>query len=94
MPKVNLFSLLMKKVSKLILKFKENTCFRWKNLENNENTDTINIFADEWEWKKLPTSKGRLYSLKNIKNNSHEDNEFLFWMQVQQIIFTYNSIQI
>jgi len=36
------------------------------------------IFANEWEYTKLQTVKGRLF---NLKNTCFEDTQFLFWMQ-------------
>jgi hypothetical protein len=40
--------------------------------------EPIIIFGDEWEWKRVPTPKGRVYSLCN---KSFPDDMHVFWMQ-------------
>ena len=56
--------------------------FTWKNLENNIEQEPTIIFADEWEWKKLPLGKGRVYVLKN---KVFVDTVHIFWMQSNKI---------
>jgi len=62
---------------------KDLTCFKWKSLENNEETEPTVIFGNEWEWSKVQTGKGRLY---NLKNTCFEDTQNFFWMQVLFIL--------
>ena len=36
------------------------------------------ILGDEWEWKKIPSGKGRVYSLKS---KLYPDDLYVYWMQ-------------
>ena len=50
----------------------------WKNLENNIETEPLMIFGGEWEWKRIPTAKGRVFSLKNL---TFPEEIYIYWMQ-------------
>ena len=36
------------------------------------------IFGDEWEWKRIPTPKGRVFSLRN---KAFPEEMYIYWMQ-------------
>jgi hypothetical protein len=52
--------------------------FQWTNLDKNIPDEPIAIFSDEWEWNKIPSTKGRIYQLKS---KCFEDAQHYFWMQ-------------
>ena len=53
--------------------------FEWKNLTKNITKEPLVITPGDWIWKKIGTSKGRVYMLQNTLYPDEE--RFLFYMQ-------------
>ena len=53
--------------------------FEWKNLTKNITKEPLVITPGDWIWKKIGTSKGRVYMLQNTLYP--EEEKFLFYMQ-------------
>ena len=53
--------------------------FEWKNLTKNTTKEPLVITPGDWIWKKIGTSKGRVYMLQNTLYPDEE--KFLFYMQ-------------
>ena len=53
--------------------------FEWKNLTKNITKEPLVITPGDWIWKKIGTSKGRVYMLQNTLYPDEE--KFLFYMQ-------------
>jgi hypothetical protein len=53
----------------------------WKDIQNNISTEPFVIFDNEWEWKKIPTQKGRVYCLESLSF----PEKLFFWMQYTNI---------
>ena len=52
-------------------------CWQWVSEDLKIQNEPIVIFSDEWEWIKVPVSKGRVYQLKS---KCFEDT-FIYWLQ-------------
>lgn len=52
-------------------------CWQWFSEDANQSTELVAIFADEWEWLKVPVNKGRVYQLKS---KCFEESYF-YWLQ-------------
>ena len=53
--------------------------FEWKNITKNTTKEPLVITPGDWIWKKIGTSKGRVYMLQNTLYP--EEEKFLFYMQ-------------
>ena len=51
---------------------------QWKNITKNIFTEPIIINPGDWSWKKIGTSKGRVYMMQN---NSNPEKKYLYYMQ-------------
>lgn len=52
--------------------------FQWTNLDKNIADEPLAIFSGEWEWTKIPSSKGRVYVMRS---KCFEDAQYYFWIQ-------------
>ena len=53
----------------------------WKDIHNNTSTEPLVIFDNEWEWKRVPTQKGRVYCLESLSF----PEKLFFWMQYNNL---------
>ena len=53
--------------------------FEWKNITKKKTKESLIITPSDWIWKKIGTSKGRVYMLQNTLYPDEE--KFLFYMQ-------------
>ena len=59
--------------------FKEGLLFfQWKNITKNIEKEPLVITPGEWIWKKIGTSKGRVYMLQGT---TYEEEKYIFYMQ-------------
>lgn len=52
-------------------------CWEWNSNDGKIEEEPVVLFSDEWEWKKIPTGKGRVY---HLKSKCFED-EMFYWLQ-------------
>ncbi len=52
--------------------------FEWKNISKNTTKEPLVITPGDWIWKKIGTSKGRVYMLQST---TYEEEKYIFYMQ-------------